>query len=225
MLRRISRKFSKLELPQEYEYDYILKNISDIESFQKWCEKDPEFKTVCNNYRSSIARKLLDIYHVNYEDTTNFLYVVNKIDPNDVELNYVWNTNKILKLYIEYYRKIDFNYPGLGFTSFPMFPYLKTCNLSENKLEDFPVQPNMSSCDLGFNQLTSFPVQPELVNLDISNNKLQEFPVQPKMVVCDISNNKLQDFPEQPKMEMFSFTGNPLKHLSLQPKLRTKSIS
>ena len=146
--------------------------------------------------------RLLNKLKINYKDPTNFIYLFNDKIINDyINVDNTYKYKEILELYLVCYYKERIQYDNYHqITSFPIYPNMTYCKLSDGQLTTFEIQPNMKECNLSDNELTTFPVQPNMTNCDVSDNQLTTFPRQPVMKECKIKNNNLINFSFQPKM-------------------------
>ena len=178
------------------------------------------------NMEKNVAKMELEKYEVNYEDSTNFIYVYNKKSIKEFRDGEKWNYDGILELYMRSYEEKEINCDGLEMTSFPIYPNMKmivkmkmNVIVKMNKLTSFPVQPNMREFSGNNNKLTSFPVQPNMTEFHGHDNKMSTFPVQPVMDQFHGCCNKLTSFPVQPMMTFFEGNDNKLTSFPVQPEM------
>lgn len=162
---------------------------------------------ISKDKREYLIQYYLDKFKVNYKDPSNFIYRASYINDGmkehffttdtDFEDYYNPTTRKtdFVGIWNLYYRFYNFKHIDASgwyaneIGSFPIYPNMKICKLSNNNLTSFPVQPRMTHCELASNRLTSFPIQPEMTHCNLSGNmKLRVFPIQPKLRSCEIDN-------------------------------------
>lgn len=217
-------------------------NILDIEDFIKLCKINQHYYKICKNNKQYIAKKLLEKYNVDYNDSRNFIYIANNARKNDYissQTDYV----SILRLYYNFYKYTDINIRrnlegtahnnknSINFhlrkkiSSFPIYPNLVRLSISDNLLTTFPIQPSLEDLHIQGNRLTSFPIQPKLKKLLIYDNQLTSFPIQPELIYLHIYRNKLISFPKQPKLQTLLISDNKLTLFNIQPELLHLDIS
>jgi hypothetical protein len=121
------------------------------------------YKAKCELYR----------YQVDYKDPTNFIYIYNKKEiPFTAQGDH--DLIEILKIYMLQFNMEKITCMYAGITSFPVYPKMTECDISNNELTSFPVQPVMTFCDISNNELTSFNIQPVMTYCDIDNEVFLE---------------------------------------------------
>ena len=172
--------------------------------------------------------RLLDKLKIDYKDPTNFIYIYNDKIINDyMNIDSTYKYREILELYLVCYYKERIQYDNYHhqITSFPIYPNMTYCKLSDGQLTTFEIQPNMKECYLHFNQLTTFSIQPNMKECNLSNNQLTAFSIQPNMKECYLSNNRLTTFSIQPNMKECYLSNNRLTTFSIQPNMKKCNLS
>lgn len=184
----------------------------DITELHTFCMTNSNINRICKENKSYIRRLYVKRYIPDYQDPTNFIYVVGGAEYMD------WNS--IFQTYTQYMSMINVILTrNVIVTSVPIFPLMTYFQADHNNLSTLPVQPSMIICRMYHNKITSFPTQPMMEHFYGEDNRLESFSVQPKMTMCYVDNNYLKDFPVQPKMIHFYGDNNQLKTFPVQPKM------
>jgi hypothetical protein len=197
----------------------VIQEIKNLDDLKNLCSANTKWFNFCKQNDNFISKHLLNIYQVDYKDSTNFIYVYNNKNQDEYQENGKWKFTSLLRLYMKtfYKKKIDVNDKGI--TSIPILPNMEEFFGNNNKLTEFPVQPKMILFVGNNNLLTTFPVQPNLRYFFAYNNRLTTFPIQPEMVEFRGHHNKLTTFPIQPKMIVFRGNDNELITFPTQPEM------
>ena len=97
------------------------------------CKTNKELYGICKNYSNQLSEKLLKYYKVNYNDPTNFIYIADDIDFNDIKNDKDFK-KKAFKLYLKFYYKKKIICISKKITSFPIYPRMKRVILKNNNL-------------------------------------------------------------------------------------------
>ena len=112
----------------------LLLHIVEIDplNLQSLCSTNKKLNSFCKTYGDYIRRGYLEKYQVNYQDPGNFIY----FGITDVEKEHIINSlnyKKIFRLYLRYFAQENIICYESGITSFPIYPNMITCDLSNNQ--------------------------------------------------------------------------------------------
>ena len=190
------------KLPTELFIEFLF-SIDDLNALKNFCQINKGARELCRKYRVAICKKFLQRYQVDYNDPTNFIYVMNKEKKKkffkDGEPEYC----RLLFLYSKFYDKKEIWFEHGRFakkvTSMPLYPNVKSLVCYENDLKSLPDgMRNLTHLDCNSNELTSLPNgMIKLKSLSCHFNKLTSFPndlFSLEWLNCD--GNKLTSLPK-----------------------------
>jgi Leucine-rich repeat (LRR) protein len=149
------------KLPTELFIEFLF-SIDDLNALKNFCKINKGARELCRRYRVAICKKFLQRYQVDYNDPTNFIYVMNNVKKEsffkDGEPEYC----RLLFLYSKFYdhKSIHFGHGRFGkeITSMPLYPNVKSLVCYGNNLKSLPDgMRNLTFLDCNSNKLTSLP--------------------------------------------------------------------
>ena len=90
-------------LPNELKFE-IIKHSFPHDIFNL-CQVNSDWASFFIANKESIAKQMLKTMQVDYQDPTNFIYVMNKKNANDYKQEDTWNYTGIFKLYYNFYNE------------------------------------------------------------------------------------------------------------------------
>ena len=185
---------------------YLTKFIHNIDDLSNFCRLNKNFHKICYDNKNLIAKHLLTIYEVNYENPDDFIYkyYINRAKKQKKykNINGTWNYTSIFKLYMKQF-------------------YTKSIRDRNNDLSSIPNYPNLEELDCGKNQLIYLPNYKNLKFLDCDSNNLQTLPNLLNLKVLNCNDNKLTSLPSLPNLEILNCEQNYLTSIPIYPKLKS----
>lgn len=126
-------QFGGNRMPPELFLQTIM-SLNSLQDILNFCATQPSSSKLCKSYRQNIAKRLLDIYQVNYHDPTNYIYIVNKSPQTEYFNQGVWNYTRLFKLYYRHFNDRWIYCKGLSITSIPIYPNMIHLRASNNNL-------------------------------------------------------------------------------------------
>lgn len=94
-------------------YNLLTHKIDSIETLQNYCRINKNIYKMCKDNRNSISKHLLEVYQVDYTDSSNFIYIYNKVNMIDYkDIDNKWKYQSLLKLYMKHYNQHEIKCRG-----------------------------------------------------------------------------------------------------------------
>ena len=179
-------------------FENILKNLNSLDDVINLI-----FKTNLNYVKmlsTKIAKKMIEIYKIDYKDPNNFIYLMNDVSIDKCKIKNDFDYKKIMRLYLNYYNKDEIDCDRNFISSIPIYPNVKKLYCGFGQLKQLHENPNLEVLSCNNNLLTSLPKYPKLIYLDCANNELTSLPEYPNLENLSCSDNKLTSLPKYPKL-------------------------
>lgn len=199
----------------------ILLKLNTLESIQSFCGISSFHHEICKKYGNDIAKQLIDVYQINYQDPTNFIYIMNNESMDSCKKNdNSFNYKKILRLYLNFYNKEEIYCPNKRITSIPIYPKLKDLTCHNNELTELPEMPNLIELNCDSNEIMELKIYNKLEILFCRDNQLTKIPNYPKLKKLYCGMNDLETLPEFPLLEVLMCENNNINTLPAYPNLK-----
>lgn len=198
----------------------ILLNLNSIESIRSFCATSSFHQGICKKYSHDVAKRLIDIYKINYTDPNNFIYIMNNISLDECKnSDNSFNYKKIFRLYLNFYDKEEIYCLDKGITSIPIYPKLKDLTCSYNELTELPEMQNLVELNCDSNKISELKMYNKLEILFCRDNELKDIPFYPKLKNLYCEMNELETLPEFPLLKVLMCDNNNINTLPAYPNL------
>lgn len=199
----------------------ILLNLNSVDTVRSFCEISSFHLKICKKYSHDIAKRLIDIYQINYEDPGNFIYIMNNTTIDTCKnTDDSYNYKKIFRLYLNYYDQEEIYCLNKQITSIPIYPKLKDLTCSYNELTELPNMPNLIELNCDSNKITKLKIYNKLQIIFCRDNLLTEIPLYPKLTHLYCEMNELETLPDFPLLEVLMCDNNNINTLPAYPNLK-----
>lgn len=207
-------------LPTETISNIIL-HMTSFDSIKEFCTISKYHNHICKMYGNDIAKRMIDIYNIDYKDPCNFIYIMNNISIDECKYkNGEFNYKKIVRLYLVFYNDYVIDCVYREITSIPIYPKLETLLCNYNEIKELPELPNLIELHCDHNEISHLKdIYQNLEILFCRNNLLKNIPNYKKLKKLYCEHNELVSIPEYPSIEVLMCNGNDINDLPSFPNL------
>lgn len=165
---------------------------------KKLCSVNPDFNSLCKQYKSHIIKHFLNKYDVT-ESTFIYNYYTEKYGKSH---NETYDLSKIFKIFLNFFNRSEILHDYDEPTHFPILPQLKTlnCNYSSNLLK-LPLLQNLTKLNCDDCKLTTIPQLPNLKILIGTFTELTHLPELPNLIILNCFGSKVTHLPSYPLLQ------------------------
>lgn len=145
------------KLPTELFTDFLF-NIDDLGTLAKFCRSNRMAMHLCRLYKEKLCERFLKIYKVEYDDPTNFIYVMNKVSKEDYFINGKPDVCRIMELYSKFFDKKEIVIHEDWKMGPHEFSLINVVDMYPRQFTSMPLYPNLKSLDCSYvRSLQSLP--------------------------------------------------------------------